>query len=188
MSLALFAYGSLVSAHSAAETLGREVEVHAASLRGWRRSWTLARDNRACEKTFSRPDGSVPDVVLALNLEPGANAEVNGALIAVEERDLSRLDVREIRYERIDVTSAVTSGLEASPARAYTYVARPENFAASMPPGAVILASYERAVEDAFSTLGELDRFRASTAGCAAERIEPVLVTGTIPPGNPTGW
>ena len=188
MSLALFAYGSLVAATSASETLGRQVEPRPASLRGWRRSWTLARDNRACEKTFSRLDGSIPGVVLALNLEPVTGAEVHGALLDVDEAELARLDVREVRYERVDVSGEVElEGVE-PPDATVTYVARPENVAASPPAGAVILATYERAVEAAFACLGGVERFRSTTLACAVERIEPVLVSDSIPPGNPRDW
>ena len=67
----VFAYGSLVSAASAAETLGRDrVTPHPAVLFGWQRAYTLARDNRRCEKTFAGPDGEIPGTVLALNVEP----------------------------------------------------------------------------------------------------------------------
>ena len=89
---ALFAYGSLVSAASAAQTLGgRRVAPRPAVLRGWRRAFTLRRDNRRSEKTFARvDDGSVPDWVLGLNLEPaGEGDRVNGALIEVDEDELT---------------------------------------------------------------------------------------------------
>ena len=73
--LALFAYGSLVSPASAARTLGRPVEAPApARLPGWRRRWSLARDNLRSEKTFARADGSAPPYFLGLNIEPTARA------------------------------------------------------------------------------------------------------------------
>jgi hypothetical protein len=54
----------------------------------------------------------------------------------------------------------------------------------------VIIAAYEATVEDAFAGLGngELDRYRATTSPCAAERIEADLVADRIPPGNPRRW
>ncbi len=116
--LCVFAYGSLVSAVSAAETLGRdEALVQPAVLRGWRRSFSLARDNRRCEKTFAAPDGEIPEIVLALNVEPDptGRAEVNGALIDVTADELARLDRRELRYDRVDVSAAVPRGRRRRP-------------------------------------------------------------------------
>ncbi len=192
MRIALFAYGSLVSAPSAAVTIGRErLDLHPAVLTGWRRGFTLVRDNRACEKTFARSDdGGVPDHVLALNLDRGSPSDrVNGALIAVSEPDLERLDRREIRYRRIDVGGDLEDdghGFD----RVATYVARPEHHALPPPPGAVVLNAYERAVEDAFDGLGpgELARYRETTDPGTAERIDAYLLSGDIPPGNPRGW
>jgi cation transport regulator ChaC len=189
--IAVFAYGSLVAADSVARTLGRAgVDPVPARLIGWRREWSLTRDNRTCEKTFSRLDGSIPEVVLALNLAPEPGAEVNGALIAVDEEGLARLDLRENRYDRIDVTSAVVNNSGPAAVAVATYVAKPGHLAPEEPPGAVVLSTYERTVEAAFDELGpdELDRFRETTRPCGAERIEPVLVADAIPPGNPRDW
>jgi cation transport regulator ChaC len=193
MSLAVFAYGSLVSAPSAALTLGRGViELQPATLRGWRRGFTLVRDNRACEKTFARSDDdSIPDLVLALNLEAGEAADaVNGALLTTDEEELARLDRRENRYRRVEVGNAIAGTAAASFERVFTYVARPEHHAPAMPAGAIILTTYAGAVEAAFAGLGpgELDRYRETTAACAAERVDAYLVAGEIPAGNPRSW
>ena len=70
--LAVFAYGSLVSAESAARTLGRPVPAApSARLEGFTRDWSLARDNLRSEKTFERPDGSLPAWCLGLNVVTG---------------------------------------------------------------------------------------------------------------------
>lgn len=197
MSSAIFAYGSLVSPASAAETLGRQatdVRVEAAILRGWRRRFSLVRDNRRCEKTFARAeDHSVPDHILALNVEPdpGGGSDVAGALIGVTEDELAKLDAREIRYERREVTGDVElehgrHGFD----RVVTFTARPENLMTVPPPGAVILDAYEREVERAFDRLGpgRLDAYRATTDPCGVERIDGVLIADEIPPGNPRRW
>jgi cation transport regulator ChaC len=191
---AVFAYGSLVSAASAAETLGRDsADPRPAVLGGWIRSFSLIRDNLRCEKTFAGPDGAVPDLVLALNVEPDpvGLAAVNGALIEVSPAELERLDRRELRYDRIDVTAAIALDAEGrAPEAVFTYVAKPANHAPDPPAGAVVLAAYERAVEAAFAELGEgqLEAFRRSTRPCPADRIEAELVSGEIPAGNPRAW
>lgn len=189
----MFAYGSLVSPASAAATIGRDrPALRPATLSGWRRGFTLIRDNRTCEKTFARSDdGSVPDYVLALNVDRGSTGDlVNGALITVDVADLDRLDRREIRYRRIEVGDAVATATGNAPECVYTYVARPEHHATSPPAGAVVLNSYERAVEEAFAGLGadELARYRATTDRGTAERIDAHLLAGEIPRGNPRAW
>jgi cation transport regulator ChaC len=194
-SLAVFAYGSLVDRDSAGQTLGRDVErVWPARLGGWRRRFSQARDNATCEKTFARADdGSVPAWILGLNLEPSDRGPLapNGALIAVSEVDLERLDVREIRYQRREVGSAVA----ADPGcpqfdRVITYVARPAHHAPQPPSGAVILSSYARAVEDAFDRLGGRhgSEYRRTTLPHPVELVDGVLIEDRIPPGNPRDW
>jgi hypothetical protein len=186
--IGLFAYGSLASAASAGRTLGRPVEgVVVARLPGWRRRWSQVRDNLATEKTFAHAEtGAVPPHCLGLNLEPDpGGAGPNGVLFRVTEPELQRLAIREIRYDRIDVSDAVT-GFD----RVVTFTAKPENFAPTPPPGAVILAPYVRAVEAAYGTIGadELDVFHQTTGPVPVEVIEAVLVRDEIPPGNPRDW
>ena len=192
--LAVFGYGSLASQASVMATLGRDIEVLApARLHGWRRRWSLYRDNLAVEKTFSRADdGSLPAYCLGLNVEPAGDDEPgpNGALIAVTEADLERLDVRELRYDRVDVSDAIEPEAGEWPDRVVTYIAKPANFAPVPPSGAVILAGYLQAVETAFAELGEgqLDLFNETTGPPPVEVIEAVLVHDEIPPGNPRTW
>ncbi|HEX2128585.1 MAG TPA: gamma-glutamylcyclotransferase family protein [Solirubrobacterales bacterium] len=188
---ALFAYGSLVDPASAAITLGRPVELVAAvRLPGWRRTWTQGRDNRRVEKTFARADdGGIPPWCIGLNLEPEPDSgrAPNGALFEVGEADLARLDVRELRYTRTDVTAALPdTGFE----RVVTYIARPEHHHRVAPPGAVVIGAYLQAVERAFERLGEgeLERFRETTGAPPVEIIEARLVRDRIPPGNPREW
>src|SRR5690349_18217740 len=108
--LAVFAYGSLVDPRSASLTLGREVSSPLpARLVGWRRRWSVCRDNNNSEKTFAiQPDGEIPPWIIGLNIEPDPDdVGPAGALLEVTEADLDRLDLREMRYERVDVTAAV---------------------------------------------------------------------------------
>lgn len=192
--LAVFGYASLVSSASAAETLGRPVNPARARLRGMRRRWSTVRDNRAVEKTFARADsGEIPPFVLGLNVEPSdeAGEGLNGVLIEVTEAELERLDLRELRFRRNDVTASIEPAdgpLEFD--RVVAYSARPENFAPEPPAGAVILAPYVRTVERCFAELGpaELERFRRTTGDPPVEVIDAVLVRDQIPPGNPRSW
>jgi cation transport regulator ChaC len=190
--LALFAYASLVSIPSAEATLGRPIR-HAGVVRlaGWRRRWSQMRDNWAVEKTFAdAATGGVPTHCMGLNLErDAAGAGPNGVLIAVSEAELERLEAREIRYRRVEVTAAVrpdAQGFE----RVATFTAKVEHFAPTAPPGAVVLAPYLRAVEAAFGSLGadQLELFHETTGPVPVEVMEPVLVRDEIPPGNPRDW
>jgi hypothetical protein len=192
MRLALFAYGSLVNPVSFAATLGREPAIIPARLRGWRRRWSVVRDNLAAEKTFAEPGGELPRWVVGLNLEHDAAAESalapNGALIEVSEGELSRLDLRELRYARIDLGGAA-AGAERFD-RVVAYIARPHHFAPQPPQGAVAMAPYLRTIETAFRALGDgqWELFLATTGPPPVRAIEPRLVRDEIPPGNPRDW
>jgi cation transport regulator ChaC len=190
--LGLFAYGSLVNPESAARTLGRPVELAALTrLRGWRRRWSTMRDNLASEKTFARrSDGELFGHVVGLNLEPAEDADdaPNGALIAVSEEELRRLDVREMRYDRVEVTEQLE--LPAGLDRVFAYRAKRAHFAPEPPDDAVTIASYVEAVEAAFAALGEaeLRLYLATTGPPPVEVVDAVLVRDRIPPGNPREW
>lgn len=189
--LGLFGYGSLVLPESAGITLARPVPAaRPARLREWKRRWSLGRDNLTCEKTFELGSGHRPEWVLGLNLEPGEDpaGPVNGVVIDVSEAELERLDVREIRYERVEVTGLVDG--EGLPARIVTYTAKEWHFRPEPPPDAVILANYANAVEAAFRAMGEgeLQAYLATTGPYPVERVEATLVLDRIPEGNPRAW
>jgi cation transport regulator ChaC len=192
MSAGVFGYGSLVSASSVAKTVGRPVEAVPAALTGWRRRWSLCRDNLRSEKTFALSDGALPPFILGLNLEPGEDpaGPVNGAVFELSDEELKRLDVRELRYDRIDVSDAITLAGGAELSTVVTYQAKPEHFAAEPPDGAIILAKYAGVVEHAFELLGpgEKERFLATTGPHPVEVVEATLVKDEIPPGNPRAW
>jgi len=191
--LAVFGYASLVSARSAAETLGRPVPtpLRPARLRGWRRRWSQARDNHRSEKTFALPDGSLPDYCLGLNVERGEDdaGPVNGVLIELTEAELDRLDIREIRYDRVEVTDLIDAD-GPLPELVITYTAKEANFAPEPPPGTIILDSYATAIEEAFEALGpgELEHYLASTGPHPVERVAARLVNDEAPAGNPRAW
>jgi hypothetical protein len=191
--IAVFAYGSLVDPVSAGRTLGRRMPApRPARLSGWERRWTIVRDNLRSEKTFAiEPGGEIPRWVLGLNIEPrdGAGGEdPNGCLLELSAAELERLDLREMRYDRVDVSDSV-SGADGFD-QVVCYTAKPAHRAPEPPPGAVVFATYIRAVEAAFAALGdgELAAYLQSTPTPPAELVEPVLVRDRIPPGNPRAW
>jgi cation transport regulator ChaC len=197
MRTAVFGYGSLVSPASFAETLAREPgPLIPARLSGWRRRWSVGRDNRSAEKTFARPGGEVPPFVIGLNIEAAPVKDArgndalapNGALIELSEAELDRLDLREMRYRRVDVSDAI--GSDAPFDRIVAYTAREEHYFPEPPEGAVAMAPYLRAVEAAFRALGDgqWGLFLDTTGMPPVELIEPQLVRDEIPPGNPRGW
>ena len=192
--LAVFGYASLVSPASAAQTLGRPVPpCPLARLPGWRRRWSLVRDNHRAEKTFARTDdGSLPPFMLGLNLEPGGDDDKgpNGVLLELSEAELERLDLREVRYRQVDVTEQIETEDDVPFDRIVTYVARAENFAPEPPEGAVILATYPQTIERCFAELGteQRDLFLETTEPPPVEVINGILVRDEIPPGNPREW
>ncbi len=188
--LAVFGYASLVSPASAAETLGRQVEVSAlARLHGHARDWTVGRDNTATEKQFARPDGSIPHYCLGLNIHPADDAEPpNGVLIELTAPELDRLDIRELRFHRTEVTELIEPAIDFD--SVFAYRARPENHHPTPPDDAIVIATYPRHVEAAFAALGpdQLDLYRETTPPPPVEVTEATLVADAIPPGNPRAW
>ena len=189
---ALFAYGSLVSPASASRTLDRPIEASAVvRLGGWRRRWSTVRNNLACEKTFARrANGELLGHVLGLNLEPAeaSDAGPNGVLIELGEDELLRLDMREMRYDRIEVTEQVERprGID----EVFTYRAKPAHFAPSPPRDAVVISTYAAFVESAFGALGAGQReiYLETTGTPPVDVVDAVLVRDRIPPGNPREW
>src|SRR6185295_1977616 len=140
-------YASLASAESASQTLGRPVEFAAvARLGGWARAWTLGREQAASEKTFARADGSIPRFCLGLNLDPDPEAPApNGVLIELSEAELDRLDLRERRYDRVDVTDSIGFDDGAEPEAPFdlviAYRAKPRHHHPIAPEDAVIVST-----------------------------------------------
>src|SRR3954454_19203714 len=166
MTLGLFGYGSLVLHESASMTLSRQAgELRPVRLHDWRRRFSQRRDNLTCEKTFECGGGRGPEWILGLNVEEGEDpaGPVNGVVIELHEAELDRLDIREIRYDRVDVTGLVEG--EDLPDRIVTYTAKDFHFAPEPPDDSIILATYAAAVELGFENLGpgELDHYVATT-------------------------
>ncbi len=164
-----------------------------ARLAGWRRRWSIYRVNTAHEKVFERVDGEPFEHVVGLNLEraPDAAEEEwpNGALIELTEAELERLDLREVRYDRVEVTEGVRAR-GVSFGRVYAYTAKAAHFARETPPNAIVIASYVQACRAAFEELGPgaWDQFMATTGEPPAPMVDARLVADAIPEGNPRAW
>jgi hypothetical protein len=158
----VFGYASLAAAPAVAR----------ATLRGHRRVWGVAMDNAVTVpgyKLYALPDGTRPPLAVAfLDLEEAdGDAEVDGALLAVDGALLAALDARERQYERVEVGARIDPP-PGGPV--WTYVGRAPGRArvaagrAGTTPIAIQRA-YVELVERAFAALGDaaLSRYRTST-------------------------
>lgn len=192
----MFGYGSLVSRASIAETLGHEAPAPIpARLAGWRRRWSIYRVNAAHEKTFERVDGEPFEHVVGLNAERVPDAPEsdwpNGVLIELTDKELERLDRREVRYDRVEMDPAAAETAEPHGFdRVYVFTAKAGHFAETTPPGSIIIASYVEACKAAFDELGPgaWERFLATTGEFPAPVVDARLVVDEIPEGNPRAW
>jgi cation transport regulator ChaC len=159
-SMWIFGYGSLVGSG------GRP-----ARLRGFRRCWDVAMDNRRRipgYKVFVDPESNEapPVFVTFLNIRRDGGASVNGVLFPATDAELEALDARERNYRRVDVTRFVEAGDDA-PTWAYvgTGEARGRYERGRASGTAVVSADYLAGVERDFASFGEgmLEAFRDTT-------------------------
>jgi hypothetical protein len=111
----VFGYGSLV-----AEVARGSV----ATLRGHRRVWGVAMDNRRDLPGYKsyrlRADASRPAVYVAfLDIERDPACSVTGVCVPVDDDDLRALDERERNYARVDVTADLGG---CAPGRVFAFV------------------------------------------------------------------
>ena len=172
MSTWVFGYGSLVSPASTAETIGRVVgsddDYGPALLDRFGRRWNYGslRQRATWSGPFGRVEGGI---VVSLGIEAAPAERTNGSVVRVDGDELARLDRRESDYDRVDVTSLITSAVLPPGATVMTYVPRAsaiERYVRSRDErrGAV-RQGYVDLVRQAFADLGvgELDRYHATT-------------------------
>jgi Gamma-glutamyl cyclotransferase, AIG2-like len=155
----VFGYGSLVKGEFL-PSRDRRAEGFVADLRGVRRAWGVAMDNRVDLPGYKRyldPAGGRPAVsVCFLDIVDSPQGRVNGVCLPVTAAELAGLDRRERNYDRIDVSERF-GGLDG--ARVWTYrgsVDGRARFRSALSAGtAVVHAGYLRAVEAGFRALGE---------------------------------
>ena len=173
----VFAYASL----TASERISRRREdgrAFVADLRGARRGWGVAMDNRIDlpgYKCYVRADGCRPDLsvcFLDIETDESPDGRVNGVCLPVDATRLAALDRRERNYDRIDVSGRVRG---ADGMRVWTYRGSPQGrarFRAAVRAGtAVIHAGYVETVRAGFQALGS-----AEWTACA-----PSLHPGGLP-------
>lgn len=176
----VFAYGSLVDRTSLQETLQRSIPLHEVrycSLRGYRRVWNAAMDNRKTlpgYKYYLDRDGRRPDVrVTFVNIRPALPAEeVNGIAFRVEEAEFARLEERERNYHWQRIGGLLEPDITARDVRVFT--AREEavrRFTEAEKAGkAVICRDYFNDIVAAFRSPGcppdWWERYQRSTDDC----------------------
>lgn len=153
----IFGYGSLISAESAARTLGREPEPGSLKrvwLNGFERSWSVFDSVQ-----FYNSEEPIPTVFL--NLVPHQGRRCNGILIPVKKHELELLDKRERSYKRLDVSKSISPALDHP---VHTYVGRKPW--TDVPDNAVVAAKYLNLVKEASKGWGSAfeNDFNASTS------------------------
>jgi hypothetical protein len=170
----VFGYGSLAALGEARADGAR---AYPTELRGARRRWGVAMDNRVdlpgykwyrVRATGQRADG----FVAFLDLVPAdGRSAVNGLCMPVDRHELARLDARERNYERVDVTDRVAGAR----GRVWAYVgsaAGGARLAEAVRTDALYVSSeYVDDVEHAFRDLGA-EAFSAYAA--STDRPPPV--------------
>jgi gamma-glutamylcyclotransferase (GGCT)/AIG2-like uncharacterized protein YtfP len=155
----VFGYGSLAAlATGAAPSRTPAAGGFVCDLRGHRRRWGVAMDNRRDlpgYKHYTDAAGLRPAVfVCFLDIVADRGCAVNGLCVPVDAARLTALDARERNYERRDVSALVDAG----GARVWAYVGRPASRRrmrrAAVAGQAVIDANYLAAVTRGFRALG----------------------------------
>jgi len=154
----VFGYGSLINPLSVNRTLGRAeppTDLRPAALAGFQRCWQLLVHRRF---TDDPPGVLTPCIVLDIVRREGG--AMNGVLVPISRAELALLDVREAKYDRVDVTDRITP---APDRKVYTYIGKAKH---TRPPAdAVIAGVYMKIITDAYPIWGEdfAERFEATT-------------------------
>lgn len=172
----VFGYGSLAAlADGPVPSRTPRAEGFVCDLRGYRRQWGVAMDNRRDlpgYKHYTDQLGRRPAVfVCFLDLERDPRGSVNGLCLPVDRSRLAALDERERNYERVDVSASVDAG----GAHVWAYIgardARLRMRWAVAAHRAVIDGRYLEMVADGFRALGEEE----------LQRSAPSLAPGLLP-------
>jgi cation transport regulator ChaC len=158
----IFAYGSLLAPESIAEIVGHPAvegtDYVRATLRGWKRSWSVCTDNTVAKKVRYVEHGTSrqpPIQILFLNLEHDEASTVEGLIINIAGHRLAALDRREGNYDRVVVTDATTAHSGGRPDVVWAYVGKADRVQrahrAIAAQTARIREEYLRTIYDAFT-------------------------------------
>lgn len=155
----LVGYGSLTSKESMEVTLGRPYKgpfeiIH---LNDYQRRWNLLAPNPGFVYCIIQPDTIQPEAGVFLNIEERPGNALNACLFVIEESDLPGFDLRERRYQRIDVSNQIEEYTIVGGA-VFAYIGLPEftqEPEINNPTKHFISQNYLNTIEDAFSSLGE---------------------------------
>ncbi len=172
----VFGYGSLVNRTSLATTLGYVAtvgsDVFVARLHGYRRTWNATMHNLhddLDDKYYVDAAGQRPDVgVTALGITAMPDEVIGGVVFRVSPAQIARFDLRERRYDRIDVTPRVQSdapmGTDDAVVVYAPSAAALRTYSQHLARGTAVSArSYVQTIADGFSEMdpAELARFQA---------------------------
>lgn len=169
----VFGYGSLVALGPPVPTRAREPHGFVADLRGLRRCWGVAMNNRLDipgYKFYLDEHGHRPDVHVAfLDIRPARGQSVNGVCLPVDPEQLAALDQRERNYLRRDVTALCD--LPGDAVRVWTYVGSPAGRRRSTISRSAGRAVVDRAYLDA--VIGAFKRLGAAEYAACAPSLHP---------------
>jgi hypothetical protein len=175
----VFGYGSLIWQPLRRITRSINQDGFVADLRGYRRAWGVAMDNRVDipgYKYYVDPvSGDRPPVDLAfLDITPSVDDTVNGVCVPVTSDQLTTLDRREQQYDRIDVGARFP--MVAGPVWVYIGSAqgRERRRAGDLNGTTVVAREYRDSVLHGFDKLGERERlaFETSTSPCGCPVVD----------------
>lgn len=174
MRIAVFGYGSLVNKDSLEKTLGKNIKIQTAILKGWKRDWSAILENTSNGSHYQLSGGEVPPKVVVLNIRQSEGSEVNGVLIDCSEKKLDRLINREVHYDLVDVTQNVScKGFD----KVYSFSAK-IRFLGNGTEAAIIPLSYKVLVESAFRLISdnELSKYLNTTESPKYKIVESTFI------------
>lgn len=170
----VFAYGSLVAMREPLQAPGGEIVPMSGRLRGYQRVWGVAMNNWEAapdEKHYVDPETRVPPRIRVafLDVDERPDGLVNGLAVPVDLARLAAMDVREVNYSRIEVSSLFEPILP-SPVFTYqgTMAARERSRVPPSEPEVCVSEDYLGGVRRAFGSLGadSLAEFDLTTGPC----------------------
>jgi glutathione-specific gamma-glutamylcyclotransferase len=156
--VAYFGYGSLVNEL----TWARPYEMQRAEIRNWTREW-----KHCVEAPFGR--------ICALTATRASDSHIQGILLKCNYEELSRVDEREIGYERVPLSPSDLVSTDGDlPANLFIYQSLPEHYRIGDTDYPLWLSYVEVVAYGYLRVFGEagIDRFIQTTRGWATPMID----------------